>query len=316
MKVLSLFDGIACARVALERAGVKVETYYSSEIDNTAIRIALKNYPSIIPVGRVEEIVVLHRRNKQIQQSAFDFDNIDLLIGGRCQDLSAAKKGREGLKGKRSGLFYEYVSVLRELKPKYFVLENVASMRVSDRDEITKELGVEPIVIDAALVSAQSRRRLFWTNIPGITQPEDRGILLKDIVEDGWAMSDKSRTLTASYAKGPSHTRLGTHREKTMVSLKPIRIGTMPGTKGGQGTRIYSLEGKSVSLPSHPGGNKTGLYMVKEDVRPLTPTECERLQSLPDGYTEGHSKTARITALGNAFNVEVIAHIISHIPKQ
>lgn len=303
MKVLSLFDGISCAKVALERAGIPVEAYYASEVEPNAIAISKKNHPDIIHMGDITTL-----RAKNVGQ-------IDLMIGGSpCQDLSAAKQNRKGLEGDRSKLFFEYVRLLEEVKPTWWILENVASMTRESRNRISEILGMEPVMIDAALVSAQSRKRLFWTNIPDLKQPENRGILLKDILESGWAMSDKSRTLTASYAKGPSHTRLGTHREKTMVSLKPIRIGTVPGTKGGQGTRIYSVEGKSVAIPSHTGGNKTGLYMVKEDVRPLTAVECERLQSLPDGYTEGHTKTARITALGNAFNVEVIAHILKHIP--
>lgn len=380
MKVLSLFDGIACARVALERAGIEVEEYYASEIEAHPITIAKKNWPDIVHLGDVTQIRIGHYNglrdpNTFIHGNGHDTqaNDIDLLIGGSpCQDLSRAKTDGKGLSGERSGLFYEYLRILKETKPKWFILENVASMKQVYKDEITKELGVKPIMIDAALVSAQTRKRLFWTNIPGICQPYDRGILLKDILEDGYPMGDKARTITRSYMKGPCIGNIGTHRERTMVATKPIRIGTLEGTNGGQGSRVYSVEGKSVTLPSHTGGNKTGLYYIgkdgklvvreatkkgyavaeegdsvdlsfpnsttrrgrvgkkaknlmtsqnihvftKGDLRPLTAVECERLQSLPDGYTEGVPKTHRVAACGNAFNVEVVAHILRHIPKQ
>lgn len=313
MKVLSLFDGISCARVALERAGIPVEAYYASEIETYSIDITRRNYPDTKHLGDVCGI-----RGHLLK-------DIDLLIGGSpCQDLSGAKVDGKGLEGDRSGLFYEYVRILREAKPKWFVLENVASMKNVYRDAISKELGVEPIMINASLVSAQDRKRYFWTNIPGITQPEDRHIYLKDVLEKGYAKDPKARTITASYRKGAYAANIGTHRERTMVFDKPIQIGIVEGTKGGQACRIYSVEGKSVTLKALGGGSggKTGLYAVPLDgtdpielqVRDLTPVECERLQSLPDGYTAGPPKTRRIETLGNAFNVEVIAHILKHIP--
>lgn len=309
MKVLSLFDGISCARIALDKIGITPEVYLASEIDPHAVRVTMKNWPKTIQLG---DILGVHW-NPTLQ------GNIDLLIGGSpCQDLSVAKQNRKGLEGERSKLFWEYVRILREVRPKWFVLENVASMTAANREAITKELGVEPIMIDAALVSAQSRKRLFWTNIPGITQPEDRNIMLKDVIVDGYAMTDKARTLTASYSKGASIGNLGTHRERTMVAHRPVRIGTRPGTKGSQSTRIYSIEGKAVTLASRGGGGgaNTGLYEIKKgDVRNLYPVECERLQGIPDNYTEGIVKTRRVSVCGNAFNVDVIAHILKHIPQ-
>lgn len=177
MKILSLFDGISCARVALERAGIEVEQYYAYEIDKYAIQISQKNYPDIFHKGDVKSF------NGPLDNL---WEGWDLLIGGSpCQDLSIAKKNRKGLDGDRSSLFWEYVRILNEVKPKYFILENVASMPKEAKQIITEALGVEPIMIDASLVSAQRRKRLFWTNIPNVTQPEDRGILLKDILEDG-----------------------------------------------------------------------------------------------------------------------------------
>src|SRR3990167_966198 len=151
MRILSLFDGISCARVSLGRAGIPVEDYYASEVDKYAIQIAQKNYPDTIQLGDVREI------------GDYLKDSIDLLIGGSpCQDLSIAKKDRKGLDGERSGLFWEYVRILKEVKPKYFILENVNSMPKEAKQIITETLGVEPIMINASLVSAQNRKRLFW----------------------------------------------------------------------------------------------------------------------------------------------------------
>ena len=313
MKVISLFDGISCARVALERAGIPVEEYFASEIDKYAIQISGKNWHKINHIGDVISVATTLWK--------FPIEHkIDLLIGGSpCQDLSIAKKDRKGLDGERSSLFWEYVRILQFVKPKYFILENVNSMPKEARELITKTLGVEPIMINASLVSAQNRKRLFWTNIPNVTQPEDRGILLKDILEEGdfyglysdynnSTTYDKSRTL----GTGCWVTRSATCQQ---VITKPVRIAKIG--KGGQGDRVYSIEGKSVNLSANGGGRgaKTGLYAVKDFVRKLTPIECERLQGLPDNYTEGVSNTQRYKMLGNAFNVDVVAHILSFIPK-
>jgi DNA (cytosine-5)-methyltransferase 3A len=366
MRVLSLFDGISCARVALERSGIKVDAYYASEIDAPAIAVSSKNWPDIMRLGDV----------RGVNAGMLEGGGMDLLIGGSpCQDLSRANIGGKGLAGSRSSLFYEYLRILKEVKPRYFVLENVASMKRVYRDEISRELGIEPIMIDAGLVCAQQRKRLFWTNIPGVCIPHDRGILLKDVIEDGYALRDKAQTLTASYGrKHPSAAKIGTKYELPMVSLKPLRIGNMKGTKGGQGSRVYSIEGKAITLSAGGGGlsARTGLYypivgrtkdgelvvaeatkkgyalaregdsidlsfpnsttrrgrvgqkvktlttstpihvFTKDEVRILTPIECERLTTLPDGYTEGVSGTQRRILCGNAFVVEVIAHILKH----
>lgn len=304
MKVLSLFDGISCARVALERAGIPVGAYYASEIDKYAIAISSKNYPDIIQKGSVTEI-----------NRGFDITrDIDLLIGGSpCQDLSIAKKDRKGLDGERSGLFWEYVRILKEVKPKYFILENVASMPKEAKAIITEALGVEPIMINAVLVSAQNRKRLFWTNIPNVTLPEDRGILLKDILlPETYTEFDKSFALTKSY-NGAVLWNSVEKSQRTMVWTKPIKIGHF--NKGGQGQRVYSIDGKSVTLSAKGGGwgAKTGLYQIKDYARKLEPVECERLTGLPDNYTEGISKNKRREVCGNAFNVDVVAHILSFI---
>lgn len=366
MKILSLFDGISCARVALDRSKHIIERYFASEIDKYAVSISEKNYKDIIQVGDVK--MVAHKD----APVHYKLNDIDLLVGGSpCQDLSIAKKGRKGLDGERSGLFWEYVRILKEVKPKYFILENVNSMPKEAKEIITKELGVEPIMINASLVSAQNRKRLFWTNIPNVTFPEDRGILLKDILEEN---ADEKYFMTEKLA--PRYREKGltdiNNKAKCMSAtlskgfgndgITTIRVGQF--NAGGQGERVYSPEGKSTALSALGGGGgaKTGLYaiavaqrgrnivdgkrkdilgaktqqrfefggeksntitMVQKDsyvlqntrIRKLTPIECERLQGLPDNYTEGVSNSQRYKMLGNAFNVDVVAHILSFIPK-
>ena len=196
INVLSLFDGISCGQVALERAGIKVNKYYASEIDPNCIKITQKNYPETIQLGDVRSLNLA-----DFVCVPCDDDLIDLLIGGSpCQDLSIAGS-RKGLDGSRSCLFWEFVRALKIIKPKYFLFENVASMKKEDRDIITNALSVEPVLINSALVSAQTRNRLYWTNIGHIEQPEDKEIYLKDILESGVAPQNKSYCLTETYHK-------------------------------------------------------------------------------------------------------------------
>ena len=268
MNILSLFDGISCARVALDVASISVNKYYACEIEKNAMKVSKKNYPDIISLGSVIDF------NKDMIK-----EPIDLLIGGSpCQDLSIAKKERKGLEGDRSSLFFEYVRIKNEMKPKYFILENVASMRKEDRDIISGIMGVEPVMFNASLVSAQTRKRYFWTNIQ-FDLPEDRGILLKDILQADADVDErmvnkegKAYVLTASYA-GACEKNSVEKKQRTMVKF-----------------------------------NETA------HIRKLTPIECERLQSLPDDYTNRIAKTNRYKCLGNAFNVEVVAHILKSIP--
>ena len=313
MNVLSLFDGIACARVALQYANIEVNKYYSCEIDKYAMNISKKNYPSIISLGSVIDF-----KKEMIKEE------IDLLIGGSpCQDLSIAKKDRKGLDGDRSSLFFGYVRIMKEMNPKYFILENVASMKAEDRDIITGLMGVEPVMFNASLVSAQNRKRYFWTNIK-FDLPIDRGILLKDILEYDAEIDErfmgkngKALCLLSNYYK-----RTPTENEikrciagRNVNYVKSNKIGHI-GKTDAQANRVYSIEGKSVCLSSNGGGlgAKTGLYKIDNDlIRKLTPIECERLQSLPNNYTEGVSNTQRYKCLGNAFNCEVIAHILKSI---
>lgn len=188
--ILSLFDGISCGQIALNRAGIEYDNYYASEIEPNAIKVTQANYPKTVQLGDVTTL------------DFSKFENVDLLMGGSpCQDLSIAKADRQGLNGKRSNLFFRFVDALNQAKPKYFIFENVASMSVTERNKITEILGVEPILINSALVSAQSRKRLYWTNITGVKQPDDRKIFLKDIVESGFIYDDKSYCITSSYGK-------------------------------------------------------------------------------------------------------------------
>lgn len=290
MRVLSLFDGISCARVALTQAGVRVGAYYASEVDPNAIQIAMKNYPDTIQLGDVRELKTPP-------------NSIDLLIGGSpCQDLSIAKQNREGLQGARSSLFWEYIRIFRTVKPRWFILENVASMREEDRDIITQEMGVEPVMFNASLVSAQSRKRLFWTNIPFILPP-DRSILLKDILQPETEVDESMFVNPETFHRIPQTGRNSTKK-----------LGHLSNTDS-QGNRVYSPEGKSVTLGALGGGGgaKTGLYEVQDRIRKLTPIECERLQGLPDDYTAGVPNTHRYKCLGNGFCVPVIAHILSNL---
>lgn len=318
MRVLSLFDGISCGRVALERAGIPVDVYYASEIDKYAISVAQEMYPDTVQIGDVCKI---------------DFtqyiDKIDIIIGGSpCQDLSIAKQNRQGLQGERSRLFWEYIKALTIIKPKYFLLENVASMKKEDRDAITSVLrGIYPetecIMINSALVSAQQRKRYYWINWH-VEQPQDKGILLKDILEDsadsiGVAMrtrGDENGKFKRLEVNGQEKSNGLTSVQTDSMVLKPVRIGYIG--KGGQGERIYHVEGKSVSLSANGGGRgaKTGLYKVDLPdgdyvVRKLTPRECARLQTYPEQCFDvaNISNTQWYKAFGNSWTVDVIAHI-------
>jgi DNA (cytosine-5)-methyltransferase 3A len=276
LNVLSLFDGIAGGKVALERAGIKINKYYASEIDKYAIQVAMENHPDIIQLGDVKNI------------KSDDLPEIDLLIGGSpCQGFSVAGK-RLNFNDQRSQLFFEYVRLLKEVKPKYFLLENVR-MKKEWQDIISNLLGVEPICINSALLSAQQRKRLYWTNIKEIKQPQDKNILLQDILESGITYQDKSYCLTSSY-NGAVFWNTLERKQRTMIA-EPVRLGHL--NKGGQGDRIYSVQGKSVCISANGGGRgaKTGLYKIDLPdgdyiIRKLTPVECERLQTFEDGYTE------------------------------
>jgi DNA (cytosine-5)-methyltransferase 3A len=318
IKVLSLFDGISGARQALKELNIDCE-YYASEIDRYAIQVAKNNHPDIIHIGDVKGIefedgYIFYNQNNDPMKNGGSFkNNIDLLIGGSpCQDLSIAKKDRKGLNGERSSLFYEYLRILNGAKPKYFILENVNSMKKEWRDKISKLLGVEPIMINSALLTAQMRKRLYWTNIPNIQQPQDKNVVLKDIIESGDTERLKSYCITATYSRACPEDYFN-HGQRQLIFKKPVRVGHF--NKGGQGDRIYSSNGKSICLSANGGGRgaKTGLYEIKDLVRKLTPNECARLQGFPDNYCQGISNTQAYKCFGNSFTVPVIKHILQQL---
>ena len=372
INVLSLFDGMSCGQQALDRLGIKVNKYYAAEIDKYAMQITQKNYPDTIQLGDVCGVV------------AKDLPKVDLLLAGSpCQGFSFAGK-QLAFDDPRSMLFFEFIRLLRELKPKYFLLENVR-MKKQYLDIITEQVSscytpdevddefvdmfgnvrIEPILINSALVSPQNRWRYYWTNAKGVTQPEDKGLVLRDALEDNHNENpvkdternrrhyknpdDKSLCMTATMYKGAGNNGM------TLVPMtKPDHVGTAVDVNGHDILkRVYSPDGKSPALTTMQGGhrqpkvvtgawrgryNKDGsttqkLELRKDDKtntlttvqkdnvvvdqemrwRKLTPLECERLQTVPDNYTEGVSNTQRYKMLGNGWTIDVISHILSNI---
>lgn len=294
LRVLSLFDGISCGMVALERVGIPIEKYYASEIDEYAMKISNKNYPEIIQLGDVRNVT------EEILDSIMP---IDIIIGGSpCQDLSNYKYDRgevTGLNGEKSGLFYEYIRILKYVKPKYFLLENVASMEDKWKNLMSEIIGVQPIMINSALVCAAERKRLYWTNIPNVSQPEDKCIVLKDIVVDAKDVPNKYW-----YTKYPITVHDGDVKVKATIHLNGHR----------QSKEVYGLNHKcNTLLCDGNGGNLVKKICQDGRVRKLLPLEYERLQTLPDYYTDCVSDSRRYTAIGNGWTVDVIAHIFSYM---
>ena len=298
MRGLSLFDGISCGRVALERIGVPVELYAASEIDVNAIKVAQRNYPDTVQLGDITKIS---------NDFLSSLGEIDMVIGGSpCQDLSNYKYDRgevTGLNGEKSGLFYDFVRILKFVKPKYFLLENVFSMEDRWKDLMSQILEVDPVIINSSLVCAAERKRLYWTNINGgeITQPKDRGIFLKDIAVDASDVPEK-------YWYDKPFVYNGDDR-KVQCTL---------GINGHRNMKeVYNLNGKcNTILCDGDGGNRQKKVYQNGMCRKLMPIEYERLQTLPDDYTSGVSDSARYTAVGNGWTVDVIAHIFSFIPEE
>lgn len=330
--VLSLFDGISCGMVAFERAGISVSEYHACEIDKYATTISQKNYPQIVRHGSV---VDYHPDR-----------HFDYLIGGSpCQGFSFAGK-QLALDDPRSRLFLEYVRILgecRKINPKIkFLLENV-NMKKQHLDVITSMLGVQPVKINSALVSAQNRVRWYWANF-AITQPDDKGLVLRDIIESGAVDREKSYCIDANYHKGGNPKSYFEKGRRQLVGIAETDTGLRPykndgrkgsfseiGTISEEHTKVAvvtvahvpkarvlknlcALNDKAFSMTAtqHKGMQANGCTVITDGVtyRKLTVTECERLQTLPDGYTNGVSNTQRYKALGNGWTVDVIAHIL------
>ena len=330
MKVLSLFDGIACGRLALKRAGIQVDSYDAFEIDKAAIKVAATNFPDINEWGDV--------RNADFSQ----FVGYDLLIGGSpCTNFSSSGK-RNGMTTKdkfelttlddylklkeegcefdgQSYLFWEYVRALRAVKPKFFLLENV-KMKKQWQDIITRELGVEPIEINSKLVSAQNRVRLYWTNIPNVMAPADKGIKLVDILENidflhPGAIRGRNVILHKAVIIGRRLNPDG-HREDNNRSIPIIQCLEVRKTNCDKSNCLTTVEKDNVLTPL-PIGRYADCYGLisgnRLPFRHYTRTEYERLQTLPDGYTSCISESAAKKAIGNGWTVDIIAHIFDNL---
>jgi DNA-cytosine methyltransferase len=309
MNVLSLFDGMSCGQIALEKAGVKVDKYFASEIDKHAIKVTQSNYPNTIQLGPVEFVTKEMINNE-----------IDLLIGGSpCQGFSFAGK-QLNFNDSRSRLFFEFVRLLKNLKPKYFMLENV-KMKKEYQDIISKYLSCEPIEINSNLVSAQNRKRLYWTNIPNITQPENKKIYLADILEHGVCDRDKSFRLDDNYWKGTnveqymkkSRRQIAFTERRTEEAKRIRREFKKKYGKDFSPRRAKELQprddGKMNCLTANYSLKEHTIIDEKLCYRKLTPIECERLQTVPENYTKFVSNTQRYKMLGNGWTVDVIKHI-------
>jgi len=309
INVLSLFDGMSCGQLALERAGIKVDNYYASEIDKYAIQITQKNFPLTHQLGDVFNI------------DYSSLPKIDLVLCGfPCTTFSIAKRDREiSIEGDGGKLFMEGVKAIKTLNPKYFLFENNHSIHKNVKEAVSEMLGVDFIMINSASLSAQQRKRCYWTNIPGVTQPEDKGIILNDILDGAIGYQDKAHTLTASYNGAVIWNSLErSQRSMVAIPVDTIRLGHL--NSGGQGDRIYSVKGKSVCLSANGGGRgaKTGLYKIDLPdgdyyIRKLSPIECERLQTIDDDFSKGVSTTQRLKMIGNGWTVDVIFHIMKNM---
>ena len=283
MKVLSLCDGMSVAHIALERVGFTVDEYYAAEIKPIALKVTKENYPNTIHIGDVNKVSykagILYTENGN-----YNVGHIDLMVfGSPCQSFSIAMKTemRVGLKDKtRSGLFLECYRILREVNPTWFLLENVASMKDEDRDFLTECMGVEPIRINSKLVSPALRDRYYWTNIQGIEQPQDKGITLQSILTSGWTDRLKARALLVSDSRPLADKKKMLHRYKKFTTI------------------VWEEKGND------------------ESIRYLNQTELERCQTVPEGYTKCLTRNEAADVLGDAFTVDIIAHIFSYINTQ
>ena len=322
MNVLSLFDGMSCGQIALRKLGIPVKNYFASEIDKFAIKVAKANFPDMVHLGDVQNV----KTSGQHLLDEFDCGHkIDLLIGGSpCQGFSFAGK-QLNFDDPRSQLFFEYIRLLKALKPKYFMLENVRMSKQSQQI-ITDYLGVEPIEINSNLVSAQNRRRLYWTNIPVDGLPEDKGTVLADILEDGYTDRDKSYCLDASYYKGggASNVRLYFEKSRRQIVFGSGMnvIGTIAQPKILQRARgfnkggLKALDGKTPTISTSAWEHNNHLTLDEGTTwRKLSPVECERLQTVPDGYTDHVSNTQRYKMLGNGWTVDVVKHLFKGLQQ-
>ena len=276
MNILSLFDGISCGQIALNRANIPYDNYYASEIKPHAIKCTLDNYPNTIQLGDI------------LNLKGSDLPKIDLLIGGSpCKGISRLNKNQEGLEHSESRLFWEYIRLLDEVKPKYYLLENTHGNKEAT-NTITETLGIKPISINSKLVSAQNRPRYYWTNIPDIKQPIDKGITTNDIFDYSGVLADECRVKWLNSESGKKSVKNG------YTKVNP-----------------YPKSGCLTAL-GHKKWNEN--YLYRDGVyRYLSQTEIEKLQTLPIGYTKILSYDEAYDCIGDGWTVDVIAHIFKNI---
>lgn len=292
LKVVSVYDGISCGMEALKRANIQIERYVAYEIEESAIKISKHNHDNIEHCGDIF--------NGDFTQ----YKDFDLLIGGSpCTYWSVARTnvGRETTSdGFGFELFKQYIRALEESGCKYFLYENNFSIHKDIKAEITKYLGVEPILINSNLVSAQGRKRLYWTNIPNVIQPKDKQILLKDIIESGYVDRDKSLCIARRTVGNKGSQAYMRRRYFGKSFAQMVFENCTPESQ----KELWKLDPKAE-------------FETDGYIRPLTIKEMERLQTLPDDYTkaDGLSETQRGEGIGNGWTVEVIAHILSNIKQ-
>lgn len=304
LTVLSLFDGISCGQVAFERANIPVKTYYASEVDKRAIKAPLKHYPKTVQIGDVKKV----RYNNgllETENGSFYVGEIDVIIGGSpCQDLSAYKKNKgeaHGLTGTKSELFYHFERILKEVNPKFFLLENVL-MDKEWENIITELLQVEPFKIDSALVAAAHRQRNYWTNIPFNGVIEEKEVLIKDIVQPCDTVPQKYWYEIPFIYNGDDK-----KVQATLIKDKGLQRNMK---------EVYNLNVKcNTLLADGDGGNRQKKVFQNGRCRKFTPLEYERMQTLPDNYTAMLSDSARYTTVGNGWTIDVIVEIFNGLKE-
>ena len=299
MNVLSLFDGISCGQLALNRAAIKIDNYYASEIKKYAIKVTQKHFPNTIQIGDVTKVKykdgILYTENGE-----FKVGKIDLLIGGSpCQNFSMARACMyeiDGLKGDKSKLFYEYLRILKEVKPNYFLLENV-KMKKESYEELNSYLGVKGILINSELVSFQKRPRIYWSNIPNITIPEDKHINFQDYKD-----TDHDYCNQFKVKKTPSREKMWNNGQGRNSELRSCDNIT-------KSNKIYCLTRKQDRCPN------SGLIEFDNFCRYLTRREIELAQTLPLGYTDELSYRQMQDVCGDGWTVDVIVHILKGLKE-
>ena len=305
MRVLSLFDGICCGHLALERAGIKIDSYDAYEIEKNAIKATETNFPDVIHHGDVTKEDFAKYQGK-----------IDLIIGrSPCQGFSSSGK-QLNFNDPRSKLFFEYVRAIKECQPKYFLLENVV-MKKEWQDIISSYLGVEPIEINSSLVSAQNRRRLYWTNIPNVTLPKDKNITLEDILEDiefPNPAAIRGRRLNKATIVGRRLDKNG-HRKDTDKTIPITQCLEVRATNTDKSNCLTTVDKDNVLTPL-PIGRHPDAFKNNLPFRYYTTKEMCRLQTVPDDFLNMIPDSAARKALGNGWTVDVIAHIFSFLPDE